>query len=92
MVHSGDAYHPARYGPWQLDWRQAWELCEPLIIDARARTGFLEGVIIELRGRMADDTVWAAIAALADELMAHEQLEAEAIAETLDFWLARHTR
>jgi hypothetical protein len=33
------------------------------------------------------DSVWAAVAALADELEAHETLEQEGIEEVLDVWM-----
>lgn len=48
--------------------------------------GGLENLILELRQKIRMDPVWAAIAALADELVAHESLDEERVEEVLSFW------
>lgn len=49
----------------------------------------LRRCVAELRKVLSQTRHWAAVAALADELDAHESLEAEEVATVLDFWLAR---
>ena len=46
----------------------------------------LEKIMVELRRQVQLDRVWAAIAALADELVAHEMLEEECVEDVLGFW------
>ena len=43
--------------------------------------------MVELRRQVQVERVWAAIAALADELLAHELLEEECVEDILAFWL-----
>ena len=47
----------------------------------------LRNLIREVDGMFRDDRIWPAIAALADELEAHQSLGPDEVAETLDFWL-----
>ena len=85
MIYRGEPLHPAHYGPWQGDWQQAWMHCPAK--DDQTRTKILEQIILELRDRLSDDQCWAAIAAVADELLAHEHLDEEQLSGTLEFWL-----
>jgi hypothetical protein len=85
MIYRGEPLHPAHYGPWQGDWQQAWSHCPAK--DDHSRTRILEQIILELRDRLSDDQCWAAIAAVADELLAHEHLDEEQLSGTLEFWL-----
>ena len=87
MIYIGEKLHPAFHGPWQMDWQQAWQCCQNEIADEAMRTAFLELLIQHLHQRMSDNSCWAAIAAVSDELLAHEYLEQEQLQETLDFWI-----
>lgn len=89
MIYRGEPLHPALYGPWQQDWSAAMTTCEAIVRDPRARTRLLEKIIVTLHEHLQRDPYWPAIGALADELAAHEMLEAEDVAEVLDFWLNR---
>ncbi|QDT13871.1 cell division protein FtsH [Planctomycetes bacterium K23_9] len=86
MIYRGERLHPAHYGPWQGDWQQAWMHCPP-VKDDRSRTLILEKMIVELHQRLSDDQCWAAIAAVADELLAHEYLDEEQLSGALEFWV-----
>ena len=44
-------------------------------------------LVIELHRKMSDDTCWAAVAAVADALLAHEYLEHEQLENELQFWI-----
>ncbi len=87
MVYRGEKFHPAHFGPWQLDWMQAMQRCVSFTTDMRQRTQLLEALIEELYVRLQRNEFWAAIAAVADELSAHEYLEREQLEACLQFWL-----
>ena len=89
MIYRGEPLHPAHFGPWKDDLRQAWEHCAPFVADAERRTRLLEQLIRELYQRMNTDECWAAVAAVADELLAHELLDAEQLSDAVGFWLRR---
>ena len=87
MIYRSEPLHPARYGPWQEDWFRAWSCADTIMADHRSRTRWLEKVIVELHHRLQGEMCWAAIAAVADELQAHEYLDEERLSEILRFWL-----
>lgn len=87
MVYRGEPLHPAHYEPWQDDWRRAWNACETLAPSPERRIRLLEEMIVLLDGHIRSDRCWAAIAALADELVAHEAVQGEQVAEILRFWI-----
>ncbi len=87
MIYSGQPYHPAFFGPAKGDWQLAWALVEPIVPSAPKRVRYLEEITLELHRQMRSDSLWAAIGAVADELLAHEHLEQDQLAETLGFWL-----
>ncbi|WP_145176040.1 cell division protein FtsH [Rubripirellula lacrimiformis] len=89
MIYRGEPLHPALYGPWQDDWQRAMATCEAIIRDPQQRTLLLEKIIVSLHQHLQNEPYWPAIAGLADELAAHEMLEADQVAETLEFWLRR---
>jgi hypothetical protein len=87
MIYSGNPYHPGLVAEWAGDWRDAWLAAAPLHVDERKRLKYLEDVSIQLYHRLKDDSLWAALAALADHLLAHETLDAEQVAEIIGDWL-----
>lgn len=87
MIYSGDPYHPGLVAEWAADWREAWEAAVRLHPDERKRLEYLEQVSIQLYHRLKEDDLWAALASLADHLLAHETLEGEQIEEIVGEWL-----
>ena len=87
MIYSGDPYHPGLVAEWPTDWRQAWEAAMPLHPNERKRLQYLEQTSIQLYHRLKEDDLWAALAALADNLLAHETLEGEQVEEIVGAWL-----
>ncbi len=87
MIYTGDPYHPGMVAEWAADWRDAWNAAALLQPNERKRLDHLEQTSIQLYHRMRRDDLWAALAALADNLLAHETLETEEITEILDDWL-----
>lgn len=87
MVYRGEPFHPAFYEPWQDDWKRAWVTCESLAQEPGKRMQLLETLVLQLDGHIRSERCWAAIAAIADELVAHEALEREQVDEILRFWI-----
>jgi ATP-dependent Zn protease len=87
MIYSGDPYHPGLVAEWAADWRDAWEAAAVLHAEERQRLDYLEQVLIQLYHRLKADDLWAALASLADNLLAHETLEREQVEEILEEWL-----
>lgn len=79
--------HPAMVAEWSHDWQQAWEEAAPAMPDERRRTRWLEGRLVGLYELLSDDTHWEALAGVADNLLAHETLEAEEFAELMAIWI-----
>lgn len=89
MIYRGERIEPARYAPWQADWEHAVQCVQTLAGDRRRQLELLQIAWVELERRLRDDDCWAAIASVADELLAHEELEEDQVAELLEFWLHR---
>ncbi len=88
MIYSGDAYHPGMIAEWAADWDEAWQAAACFHRDERQRLAFLERMSIRLHRQLQQDETWAAVAALADNLLAHETLEAEQVEEIVREWLS----
>lgn len=87
MIYSGDPYHPGLVAEWAADWREAWDAATPLHPIERQRLEYLEQVSIQLYHRLKRDDLWAALASLADNLLAHETLDCEQVDEIVEDWL-----
>ena len=87
MIYSGDPFHPGLVPEWASDWQLAWEAAASVIPDDRRRLKWLEDCTRTLHRLLSTDDHWSALAALADHLLAHETLEAEDVAEILEYWL-----
>lgn len=87
MIYSGDPYHPGLIAEWAADWDEAWRAAALIHRDDRQRLAFLEQTSIRLHQQLRQDEMWAALAALADNLLAHETLEAEQVEEIVREWL-----
>lgn len=89
MVYRNEPLHPAHFGPWRHDWENALHISKSFVLDPQKRSLMLETLIRRLHRLIASDSCWPAIAALADELAAHEFLEQEQIEQTIGFWFRR---
>jgi hypothetical protein len=87
MIYSGEPYHPGLVAEWADDWHNAWEAATALHLDERKRLRYLEEVSVQLYHRLKRDDLWAALAAIADNLLAHETLEGEQVEEIVAEWL-----
>lgn len=89
MVYRGESLHPATYPPWQHDWHWALRRSEMLTPDPTKQLVLLGRFMRFLDSRIREQDCWAAIAAVADELSAHQWLDADQLEETLSFWIGR---
>lgn len=87
MIHRGEPYHPGLVAEWAADWQMAWDTMAPWISDERRRLEYLEQATVGLYRLLHQDSAWDAIAALADELAAHETLEGEEVEQIVRQWL-----
>lgn len=87
MLYSGEPYHPALIAEWANDWDEAARLTAEFIPTEALQMKYLETQTRRLWKLLNDEPLWSALAALADELLAHETLDEEQVAETLAAWL-----
>jgi hypothetical protein len=87
MLYSGDPYHPGFVVAWTADWRAALELASGLWPTEAQRIEGLEGFTRAVYRWLDAEPQWSAVAALADELLAQETLEREAIHEIVRQWI-----
>ncbi|NQV26628.1 MAG: hypothetical protein HQ518_19910 [Rhodopirellula sp.] len=87
MLYTGDAYHPGMVSEWSADWSEAWEAAAIIHPDQQKRLAFLERTASDLHQLLNGDDFWSALAALADNLLAHETLEAEEVEDIVRQWL-----
>ncbi len=87
MLYNGDPYHPAVVAEWSADWAMAWEAAMELIRDPQRRMTYLEQATRNLYKLLDRQDFWAALAAIADNLLAHDTLEGEEVEEIVDQWL-----
>ena len=89
MAYQGDPYHPGFVAEWAHDWQAAWYGSASLAPDEARRMRYLEDRTRELRQLVDESAHWAAIAEIADLLLAHQHLEGEAVVECMQQWLHR---
>jgi ATP-dependent Zn protease len=87
MIHSGDPYHPGFVAEWAADWKAAWDAAAPLIPAERKRLAYLEQTAAQVHRLLHRDDHWAALAAVVDNLLAHETLEGDEVEEIVRQWL-----
>ncbi|WP_153555836.1 M50 family metallopeptidase [Roseimaritima sediminicola] len=87
MIYRGEPLHPGFVPQWADDWQRAWTLAEQIHSAHVRRLRQLEQLTAQLHRSMSDDRCWAALAALADELLAHETLDEEMVTDVLSVWL-----
>lgn len=87
MIYTGEPVHPLLVAEWKQDWQTAWSEAQGLLPDPKSCMQFIEKSISEIYRHFRNDDVWQAIAALADELNAHETLDRETIHDILATWI-----
>ena len=87
MIHSGEPYHPGFVAEWAADWKAAWDTLARLIPAERKRLAYLEQTAAQVHRLLHRDDHWAALAAVVDNLLAHETLEGDEVEEIVRQWL-----
>jgi ATP-dependent Zn protease len=87
MIHRGEPYHPGFVGEWASDWKAAWDAAASLFPAERKRLAYLEERTVQLYRLLDRDDHWAALAAIVDDLLAHETLEGEEVEDIVRQWL-----
>jgi ATP-dependent Zn protease len=83
MIHRGEPYHPGFVAEWAADWREAWEAAAGVVPDPKQRLAYLEKTTTQLYRLLRRDENWTALAAITDELLAHETIEGEQAEEIM---------
>ena len=87
MIFTWEPFHPGLVPQWAADWRDAWNSAALLHSRERPRMQYLEQVSMNLFRRLNEGVYWEALASLADNLLAHETLDAEQVEEIVREWL-----
>lgn len=87
MIYRSEPLHPGFVGEWSSDWYEAWDVAEALFSDEKRRLRFLEQSVMQLKQLLSQDSVWAALAAIVDELEAHHLLEGPQVEEIVATWM-----
>lgn len=86
MIYSGDPYHPGFIAEWAHDWREAFSAAALIFPDERKRLAYLEQQTVQLYHKLKRDDHYNALAALADNLLAHETLDRDLFEEHMAQW------
>ena len=81
MAYRGEPFHPGLVAEWAEDWQQAWQAVQSIRPNERQRMKYLEQQTVQIHRLLDDQSNWAAIAEIADLLLAHEILEGEQITD-----------
>lgn len=87
LIYRGETPDSAGLQSWQHDWQMAWNIGKEIAQDPHNRTFILQQTVAWLKNRLSADQSWAAVAAVADEILAHEYVEGEKLEEVLSFWI-----
>jgi ATP-dependent Zn protease len=87
MIHSGEPYHPGFVAEWVADWQLAWKSAASLFPVERERLSYLEQTTAQLYQLLHRADHWAALAAIVDNLLAHETLDGQEVGDIFSQWL-----
>ncbi|MCA8985132.1 MAG: hypothetical protein R3C12_22670 [Planctomycetaceae bacterium] len=87
MIQSGEPFHPGFVAEWAADWKLAWEAASTIFPLERKRLAYLEQTTARLYRLLDRKDHWAALAAIVDNLLAHETLEGEEVEDIVRQWM-----
>ncbi|MEQ1827412.1 MAG: hypothetical protein ABL921_15750 [Pirellula sp.] len=87
MIYRSEPLHPGLVDEWSEDWKQAWVLARPQMGDDRRCLRMLEQLVAQLYKTLSQDSYWAAIAAVQDLLLAHEEIDNDQIEYEVRVWV-----
>jgi hypothetical protein len=89
MIYCNEVQVIASVPEFAADWQRASANAIRLKPALAQRVELLSQAEVWLRSFFEQDHHWAAVAAVADELLAHETVEHESLAEIVSFWIGR---
>ena len=89
MIYSGNSVKIACVPEFANDWHRAFESAALLRSPLTAQIRLLSQIEDSVRTFLEKDHHWAAVAAAADELLAHETIEHECLDEIVAFWIGK---
>jgi hypothetical protein len=87
MIYRSEPMHPGLVAEWSQDWMQAWSLARPHAATDTRCLEMLEQIVARLHRTLSQDQYWAAISAVQDLLLAHEEIGHEVIVYEVNAWL-----
>jgi len=93
MIYRSEPLHPGLVPEWSEDWKEAWALARS---SSGARSSYrsdvrclamLEQIVAKLYQTFSQDRYWAAVAAVQDLLLAHEEIDHDQIEYEVKAWL-----
>ncbi|GAA4434886.1 cell division protein FtsH [Bremerella cremea] len=87
MIHNEEPLHPGFVAEWAGDWEAAWIATGNFLYSNQKRVVYLESTTRTIYDLLGQDHHWAALAAIVDNLIAHETLDGEVVEEIVQAWL-----
>jgi hypothetical protein len=88
MIYRSEPLHPGLVSEWRHDWEQAWQIARPNTLNDQRCVELLERMTKIVYENLSQDRFWAAVSAVQDLLMAHEEIEHEQIMHEVHVWLS----
>ena len=89
MIYTGDRVAIASEPEWLADWQRAKLSAAAMSRDAASADKLLRQTVSAIFELFEDRHQWAAVSAIADDLLAFETLEHDQVADTIAFWQRR---
>jgi len=87
MIYTGESFALESVPEWQADWQRAMAAAEILANKQHSESILVERAHEQVFRFLNSSDGWAAVAAIADLLLAHETIDHDQCAEVMKFWL-----
>lgn len=87
MIYRSEPLHPGLVPEWSADWKQAWALARPKSGSDGRCMAMLEQLVSKLYQTLSQDRYWAAVAAVQDLLIAHDEIDHDQIEYEVRAWI-----
>lgn len=85
-IYRGEDADETIAASWASDWECAHACVQRLVTGREQQIRLLQSTVSRLQQLVAGEPVWPAVAALADELMIGDPVDADRVAELVRFW------
>ncbi len=89
MIYRSERVELESVAEWAADWATAFNAALCISKNEPSAKRLLQSVTSELLKLLERENAWAAISAIADDLLAHETLDHEQVSYSVDFWKRR---